>query len=183
MTRSAPTRRARSGEALQRHRQPVGLVQHGLPDLVEKVAWRLHFHVGAAEFAVMPALDLAAELGGTDRGEDRDDAADLLRGVDRGVARPGRLPADIEQVGTLVDHSARLVDGGGHRIATAYQSVAGERIRRDVEDPHHERPFAPGERRVPDPGRGRWPPDGRHGGGGSRSSGSSTRCARTWPTR
>ena len=44
--------------------------------------------------------------------DDRQDPPPLLLGGDRGVAGPCRLAADVEDVGTLLDHPAGLGDGG-----------------------------------------------------------------------
>ena len=131
--------------------------------------------------------------------DDRHDPPPLLVEGDRVVARPGRLAADVEDVGALLDHPPALCDGdldrvGGARPAPAFalglgeEAVAGERIGRHVEDAHHERPLAPAERRGADAGRlgsgGRGLSVMRpRAGSGSRSAGSSTRMPRTSPTR
>ena len=84
---------------------------------------------------------------GADRGDDGHHPGDLGVGVDDGMARSRGLAADVEEVGALVDHPARLVDRGRDRVARGQEPVAGERVRGDVEDPHDVRPLAPGERR------------------------------------
>jgi hypothetical protein len=84
------------------------------------------------------------QRGGQGR-HDRHDAQCLLGGIDGLVSRTCGLPADVEQVRTLVDHGAPAGDGGLDRIRCAEQAVAGEGVRGDVEDPHHPRPLAPPE--------------------------------------
>ena len=104
--------------------------------------------------------------GAADRRDDRHDAATLLVRVDRRVAGPGRLAADVEQVGALVDHrrACATATATATGVAGGEQAVAGERVRRDVEDAHHERPLAPAERRAAD--RERRGEHGRVGGVG-----------------
>ncbi len=131
--------------------------------------------------------------------DDRHDTTPFLVEVDGFVARPGRLTADVQDVGALLDHAPAPCDGdlervGGTRPTSAFalglgqQAVPGERVGRHVEDPHHERPLAPAERAGADPrglGKGRAGAAGHlsSGGVGSRSAGSSTRTPRTSPTR
>ena len=63
------------------------------------------------------------------------------------MAGSGRLAADVEDVGALGGHPPRLLDGACNGVARppGKQAVAAERVGRDVDDAHHERPDAPGE--------------------------------------
>ena len=69
-------------------------------------------------------------------------------------AWPGRVdsPPMSSRSAPVVDHPACQLHGRRDRVGIAEQAVARERIGRDVEDAHHERPFAPGERRRTDAG-------------------------------
>ena len=66
-----------------------------------------------------------------------------------GLARPGRLGADVQDVGARRDHRAALRqrrrDDLVRRRARRCQSVAGERVGRDVDDAHQVRPLAPAQ--------------------------------------
>ena len=113
------------------------------------------------------------------------------------VAGSGRFAADVEQVGTLGDHPAGRRHRARDGIGVREQAVAGERVRRDVEDAHDVRPRPQsnvvGPMRVGAGGAavGRcsavivWCSGVARsvGSSGSRRSGSSTRWARTAPTR
>ena len=74
--------------------------------------------------------------------DDRYRAAQLLVLRDLGEARPRRLPADVDDVRAVVAHLHRLAQRG---LDVTAEAVAGERVRRHVDDAHHVRPRAPGE--------------------------------------
>ena len=100
--------------------------------------------------------------------DDGHDAAQLLARIHRGVTRPRRLAADIEDVRPGRRHRPCLLDGPRDRIHVALvpatvrqQAVAGERIGGHVQDPHHVRPLAPDEPPRPDLER-RRPAGGTH---------------------
>ena len=158
------------------------------PDVVEQVRARREGRLGDDHLGRVDAQRDVGQ-GVRDRGHDGDHAPDLVRGIDRRVTRAGRLATDIEQIGALLDHAPRLLDRCTDRVGGSQQAITRERVGRHVEDAHHERPFAPAECHGSDPGGRRGRQGGRvvalggHGAGGSRSSGSSTRCARTAPTR
>ncbi len=61
---------------------------------------------------------------------------DVLR--DRQRAGPRRFAADVNDVGTVGDHPARMVQ---RLVAVDEEAAVGEGVRRDVEDAHHPRPF------------------------------------------
>ena len=76
------------------------------------------------------------------RGERLDhggDAVPLLLGRDRIRSRTGRLAADVDEVGALVDH----LDPTDHGSAVIeVQPPVGEGVGRDVQDAHDEGPLA-----------------------------------------
>ena len=83
-------------------------------------------------------------LGGVDRErhrqsvrerlDDRRDATPLLLGIDRREPRPGRLAPDVDDGGAGCLQGLPLRHGGEMRREP---SAVRERVRRDVEDPHH----------------------------------------------
>jgi len=116
-------------------------------------------------------VDADGHPGGDEPLDHGQHAAPFLGRVDPGGARPGRLPADVDEIGAVRDHP----QPGAHRVGRLGVGPAvGERVRGDVDDAHHPgRPGReqPGHRVRPvrragrDPGRfaaaGRGP--GRHG--------------------
>ena len=68
-------------------------------------------------------------------------ARDLLVGGDRGRAAigPRRFRADVDDVGALRDHVARMRD---RRLGVEKLAAVGKGIRRDIEDAHDERALA-----------------------------------------
>ena len=67
----------------------------------------------------------------------RPDPVPFVPGGQRRGAGPGRFAADVDDVGPLADHAIGPFDG---RVGVDVQAAVGERIRRDVEDPHDEAP-------------------------------------------
>ena len=68
-----------------------------------------------------------------DPADHRHDAADLLIGRHDLRARPGGLAADVEQIGAVDHHLARVL----HRVVDiGVHATVRERVRRDVHDPH-----------------------------------------------
>jgi hypothetical protein len=55
----------------------------------------------------------------------------------RTAVRPGRLCADIENVGALLHHFARM---GNRHCRIEKLAAVGKRVRRHVEDAHDQRP-------------------------------------------
>jgi hypothetical protein len=71
--------------------------------------------------------------------EDRQNARLLFRGSERDGIGAGRFAAEIEQVGTVVEHFQRAADGsiGVEKLAAVRKGIG-----RDVENPHDESAFA-----------------------------------------
>ena len=86
----------------------------------------------------------AAPLG--ERGDHRQDAPALLLEVHGVGAGPGRLPADVEDVGPLRLEPQRVRDRG---VRGAVAAAVGEAVGRHVDDPHDARPI---ERKTGDGG-------------------------------
>ena len=117
--------------------------------------------VVSTESGVPGSAAATARITGTTRAASSSGAID-------GVARAARGAADVEQVGALVDHPPRLVHAPPPPGRRAASSPSPEkRVGRHVEDPHHVRPGAPGERRGPMAAAGR--PGCRAGAAGSRT--------------
>ena len=68
----------------------------------------------------------------------RQHARELVVGADRRGAGPGRLAADVEDVGALRRPAAR--SARSRAPASMSAAAVGERIGRDVDDAHHARP-------------------------------------------
>ncbi len=172
------------------HRAGIG---PGAPHVVEQMGARGQGGLGDRGLGGVDAQGRLGK-GGRHGRDDRHDPGDLGPFVDWLVARTGALAADVEHVRAFRDHPPGLRHGPLHRIArvgrvaTGQQPVPRKGVRGDVEDAHDERARAPGEDRRADAGRRRGGAElGRHRAGapgsGSRRAGSSTRCARTAPTR
>ena len=71
-----------------------------------------------------------------ERREHRLDAAQLLLERDAVRARPRRLAADVDDRSARVEHPARLDRGD---VGPQVETVAAERVGRDVDDAHHGR--------------------------------------------
>ena len=68
----------------------------------------------------------------------RHDAAQLLGLLDGGGSRSGGFTAHIEPIGALDEQLEAVRDG---RVGVGEATSVGERVRGDVDDAHHERPF------------------------------------------
>src|SRR5260370_10535995 len=67
-------------------------------------------------------------------------AVDLFGCADRDMPRSRGFAADIEKISAFLDHAESLRNG---RVTIVAKTVATERIRRDVDDPHHVGAAAP----------------------------------------
>ena len=85
----------------------------------------------------LDGVDRDADAGGGQGLDDRDDPGQLLVGGDRARARAGGLAADVDHVGALGGHGEAVGDGV---LEGVVEAAVGEGVRRDVEDPHDERP-------------------------------------------
>ena len=116
-----------------------GVVGPDAPDVVEERRPRLQGSDGDLRLGSIDA-DRDLRQRGMDCGDDRHDAGGLLGCRDGLVTRPCRFPANVENVSSFLDHSLRLddrrFDDGGAALDRGQQAVAGERIGRDVHDPH-----------------------------------------------
>jgi len=91
---------------------------------------------------------------GSQRGNHRNDAPDLLLGRNGIGAGAGAFPPDVDDVGALVGQSQAVVDGpSGIEIAPAVEKGVG----RDVENPHHPGPRPQEVRRALDAEDGSGP--------------------------
>ncbi len=137
---------------------------------------------------------------GCQRLDDGNDPPNFFLGGDFGGAGAGRFPAHVDDVRALLDHPLARPHGGvGGRVSPP----VGERVRSDVQDPHHqgtggevEAPAAPGEDERRQAGAGAGSSDETPAAGRvdarvmtssiwaessvSRSRRSSARALRTW---
>jgi hypothetical protein len=67
-------------------------------------------------------------------GDHRDDAAQLLLGVDAQRTGSRRLAADVDDVGTLGDELEPVLDGG---VGVQPLAAVGEGVGGDIHHPHH----------------------------------------------
>ena len=91
--------------------------------------------------------------------ENRQHTRELVGGGQRVGAGAGRLAADVDQVGAIGFHSQC---GGDGSIGIDVGPSLGERVGRDVENPHDERPFPQVEDHAVGKGNGARVPAGRN---------------------
>jgi hypothetical protein len=83
-------------------------------------------------------VDAHEDSGGRKLTHDRQHPPHLLGGRDAVRTRPGRLTADVHDIGTLRGKRQTVLDrGGGLEVAAA----VGEGVRGHVDDPHDEAPL------------------------------------------
>ena len=105
--------------------------------VVERVGARVE---GALGDSSLRCVDGDGRVEGrADRAQRRFEAGPLLVHAQRRVAGPCRLRADVDEVGALGDHARGLVG----RKGGVEDAVAGEGVRRDVDDAHEVRAQAP----------------------------------------
>ncbi len=99
-----------------------------------------------ATSALRVSTESGAPVRRRSRVEHRQQPRGLLLGRDLGgagavdpAARAGRLGAEVEQVGALVEQLEAVLDGA---LGIEKQAAVAERIGRDVDDAHDQRPSA-----------------------------------------
>ena len=102
-----------------------------------------------ATSARMVSTETDRAVGG-ERLDDGYDATQLLLDERSGRARPGRLAADVEDVGTVREQLPPVRD---RALGVEEQPAVGERVGRDVDDPHHLRRLRHARQAIPPPRR------------------------------